>query len=618
MVDINFIYRIPNLVINSPPLHMDSKSDTVDYEAMYDESIKNPTEFWSRQAKKFLKWIKIFDEVDGCRLEEGVISWFTGGQLNVSYNCLDRHAVKNGERTALIWENNRTKEQINGIHECISYRKLLEMTCQIANVLRTNCGIKKGDRIVIYMPTCPLAVAAMLACARIGAVHCVLYSVLGVRDIMKRIKSSEAKVVVTAQKAFVGDKCLHLRSNIDKTLKLLEKTNENSVNHVLVWKMNDCDIGDTLRDTDLETAMKAAPTYCEPVAMESEDPLFIMYTSGTTDEPTGILHTQAGYLLCAAMTHKYVFDYKIGEVFACVADLGWIAAHTSVVYGPLCNGGTTVLFQGTATYPDSGRYWEMVERLKVNHFYTSPAAIKKLMKDNLNCVNDYNVSSLKTIALELGGFALSPWPGSKLKPGVCAKPFLGVEPIIVNEKGEILQESGVQGKYFTGDWAYRDMDGDYQIVGRKDDIVRIKGVWIQIPEIESSIVGKSNNIENASYIGLSSEPSATTDACVVVEVRKSVPESQQKCKKFYRDILESVKSSIINIAGEHALPRFVLVVRESVYTWSNKMCRSIYRDMAEGFFKPLLKHVDPSENIVLLDYTTSPLPPVANKWEHLQ
>jgi acetyl-CoA synthetase len=425
--------------------------------------------------------------------------------------------------------------------------------------------------------------------------------------------------------------------------------------------------------------MKAAPTYCEPVAMESEDPLFIMYTSGTTDEPTGILHTQAGYLLCAAMTHKYVFDYKIGEVFACVSDLGWVAAHTFVVYGPLCNGGTTVLFQGTATYPDSGRYWEMVERLKVNHFYTSPAAIKKLMKDNLNCANGYNVSSLKTIALggepistatwmwyytavgkrncllidtygqtELGGFALSPWPGSKLKPGVCAKPFFGVEPIILNEKGEILQESGVQGllcfrhpipamgreiiggsfknkyfssfpgKYFTGDWAYRDMDGDYQILGRKDDIVRIKGVWIQIPEIESSIVGKSNNIENASYIGLSSEPSATTDACVVVEVRKSVSESQQKSKKFYRDILESVKSSIINIAGEHALPRFVLVVKESVYTWSNKMCRSIYRDMAEGFFKPLLKHVDPSENIVLLDYTTSPLPPVANKWEHLQ
>ncbi|CAI8031755.1 Acetyl-coenzyme A synthetase 2 [Geodia barretti] len=560
MVDINFIYRIPNLVINSPPLHMDSKSDTVDYEAMYDESIKNPTEFWSRQAKKFLKWIKIFDEVDGCRLEEGVISWFTGGQLNVSYNCLDRHAVKNGERTALIWENNRTKEQINGIHECISYRKLLEMTCQIANVLRTNCGIKKGDRIVIYMPTCPLAVAAMLACARIGAVHCVLYSVLGVRDIMKRIKSSEAKVVVTAQKAFVGDKCLHLRSNIDKTLKLLEKTNENSVNHVLVWKMNDCDIGDTLRDTDLETAMKAAPTYCEPVAMESEDPLFIMYTSGTTDEPTGILHTQAGYLLCAAMTHKYVFDYKIGEVFACVADLGWIAAHTSVVYGPLCNGGTTVLFQGTATYPDSGRYWEMVERLKVNHFYTSPAAIKKLMKDNLNCVNDYNVSSLKTIAL-------------------------GGEPIS------------------TATWMWY-----YTAVGRRNCLLMtLMGKQ-----------GKSNNIENASYIGLSSEPSATTDACVVVEVRKSVPESQQKCKKFYRDILESVKSSIINIAGEHALPRFVLVVRESVYTWSNKMCRSIYRDMAEGFFKPLLKHVDPSENIVLLDYTTSPLPPVANKWEHLQ
>ncbi|CAI8031756.1 Acetyl-coenzyme A synthetase 2 [Geodia barretti] len=509
MVDINFIYRIPNLVINSPPLHMDSKSDTVDYEAMYDESIKNPTEFWSRQAKKFLKWIKIFDEVDGCRLEEGVISWFTGGQLNVSYNCLDRHAVKNGERTALIWENNRTKEQINGIHECISYRKLLEMTCQIANVLRTNCGIKKGDRIVIYMPTCPLAVAAMLACARIGAVHCVLYSVLGVRDIMKRIKSSEAKVVVTAQKAFVGDKCLHLRSNIDKTLKLLEKTNENSVNHVLVWKMNDCDIGDTLRDTDLET---------------------------------------------------YVFDYKIGEVFACVADLGWIAAHTSVVYGPLCNGGTTVLFQGTATYPDSGRYWEMVERLKVNHFYTSPAAIKKLMKDNLNCVNDYNVSSLKTIAL-------------------------GGEPIS------------------TATWMWY-----YTAVGRRNCLLMtLMGKQ-----------GKSNNIENASYIGLSSEPSATTDACVVVEVRKSVPESQQKCKKFYRDILESVKSSIINIAGEHALPRFVLVVRESVYTWSNKMCRSIYRDMAEGFFKPLLKHVDPSENIVLLDYTTSPLPPVANKWEHLQ
>ncbi|CAI8031754.1 Acetyl-coenzyme A synthetase 2-like, mitochondrial [Geodia barretti] len=593
MVDINFIYRIPNLVINSPPLHMDSKSDTVDYEAMYDESIKNPTEFWSRQAKKFLKWIKIFDEVDGCRLEEGVISWFTGGQLNVSYNCLDRHAVKNGERTALIWENNRTKEQINGIHECISYRKLLEMTCQIANVLRTNCGIKKGDRIVIYMPTCPLAVAAMLACARIGAVHCVLYSVLGVRDIMKRIKSSEAKVVVTAQKAFVGDKCLHLRSNIDKTLKLLEKTNENSVNHVLVWKMNDCDIGDTLRDTDLET---------------------------------------------------YVFDYKIGEVFACVADLGWIAAHTSVVYGPLCNGGTTVLFQGTATYPDSGRYWEMVERLKVNHFYTSPAAIKKLMKDNLNCVNDYNVSSLKTIAL--GGEPISTATWMWYYTAVGRRNCLLMT--LMGKQGEILQESGVQGllcfrhpfpamgreiiggsfknkyfssfpgKYFTGDWAYRDMDGDYQIVGRKDDIVRIKGVWIQIPEIESSIVGKSNNIENASYIGLSSEPSATTDACVVVEVRKSVPESQQKCKKFYRDILESVKSSIINIAGEHALPRFVLVVRESVYTWSNKMCRSIYRDMAEGFFKPLLKHVDPSENIVLLDYTTSPLPPVANKWEHLQ
>jgi acetyl-CoA synthetase len=591
-VDNRYVYKVQEA--ENPPRNLCPNSDDEDYDTMYQQSIENSDQFWGERARKYLQWDQDFKRVNDCNNEEGIIRWFTDGKLNVSKNCLDRHACKNPDRTAIIWEMNEQK------HVTITYSELLKQTCKVANVLKNQCGVQGGDVVAICMPAMPLAVSSMLACARIGAVHSVMYTALKSKEIKKRIVA--AKVMITADEAPFGRNTIPLKKKIDEAL-----IGVSSVQHVLVARRTGGGVHmEEHRDMYLEEAMDRESDECKPVSMDSEDDLFVIHTSGTTGEPIGVVHTQAGYLLYAAMLQKYVFDYTEGDVFACVSDLGWLSGHTSVVYGPLCNGATTVLFEGTATYPNEGRYWEMIERLRINQFSTTPSAIRRLMKAGDKFVKEHDLSSLKTIGsageplstdgwkwyynvvgqqrcilvdgwgqTEIGGLAIVPQPGpsnGKLKPGCPMRPFFGVQPVLLNEKGEELKGNGVQGLlclqnptpgmcrrllnttkslkkdyfgyfprnpglFFTQDYAYRDIDGDYQIQGRKDDIIRVKGVWLQVPEIESNIVQSDVRIQEATLLPLGElqdlEEAAKSHSHVektvlVLEVKPDIKDAERK------------------------------------------------------------------------------------------
>ena len=512
------------------------------YQEMYQRSVKDPDGFWGDAAEEFLTWSKKWDKVSDWDFNEANIKWFQGGKLNVSYNCLDRHLETRGDQTALIWESDNPNED-----KKISYRELHTEVCKFANVLKDR-GVKKGDRVCIYMPMILEAAVAMLACTRIGAVHSIVFGGFSPDALSSRILDSDCQTLITSDESVRGGKNVPLKANADialedcpnvRTCVVVKRTGGK-----VAWKEG--------RDIYYHDAMANASATCEPEEMDAEDPLFILYTSGSTGQPKGVLHTTGGYLLFAAMTHKYTFDYKEGEVYWCPADVGWVTGHTYIVYGPLANGAISLMFEGIPTYPDAGRFWAVCEKHKVNTFYTAPTAIRALMRVGEEPVKKHDLSSLRLLGsvgepinpeawewysrvvggercpivdtwwqTETGGHLITPLPGATdLKPGSASMPFFGVVPAIVDATtGEVLEGecegalimtrpwpgmmrsvygdhqrfkdtyfSQYPGNYFTGDGARRDKDGYYWITGRIDDVLNVSGHRLGTAEIESALV----------------------------------------------------------------------------------------------------------------------------------
>uniref|UniRef100_A0A665UR47 Propionate--CoA ligase n=1 Tax=Echeneis naucrates TaxID=173247 RepID=A0A665UR47_ECHNA len=435
---------------------------------LQDFSVCSSDSFWAAVARQRLSWIRPFHTVQDCDLSQGRIRWFEGGKLNVSVNCLDRHVHTCPERVAVIWERDEPKSEVK-----LSYRQLLEMTCRLGNLLRRR-GVKKGDCVTIYMPPCPLAVASMLACARIGAAHNVVFAGFSADALAERIRDAQSSTVITVNQGVRGGKVIELKKTVDAAIQSCP-----TVQQVFVAMRTENPVVMTAKDVAMEEEMAKEDTVCEPAGMDSEDTLFLLYTSGSTGKPKGLVHTQAGYLLYAALTHRYVFSYHDGDVFSCVADIGWITGHSYSVYGPLANGGTTVLFESTPIYPDPGRYWEMVQRLKINQFYGAPTAIRLLLKYGDKWVHKYDRSTLKTLGsvgepinteawewyhrvvgqgrcpvvdtwwqTETGGICIAPRPAdpdAEIVPGMAMRPFFGIKPVLMDTEGKVVTSNDTSG-----------------------------------------------------------------------------------------------------------------------------------------------------------------------------
>tara|TARA_Y100001936_G_scaffold58613_1_gene57828 strand:+ start:2097 stop:4037 length:1941 start_codon:yes stop_codon:yes gene_type:complete len=523
------------------------------YHDMYTNSINDPEKFWKKYAQQ-IDWITPFS--DQCikkinfSKENLEIKWFYDGELNVSYNCLDRHLTENANKTAIIWEGDNPEE-----HKNISYAELHKEVCLMGNVLKNN-GVKKGDRVTIYMPMIPEAAYAMLACARIGAIHSVVFGGFSPDSLADRIIDCDSNFVITADEGIRANKIVPLKNNVDEAL--------NKCPHqvkVLVIKRTGNDV-QIKKDRDLwwHIEKEKASEYCAPEIMNAEDPLFILYTSGSTGKPKGVLHTSGGYLVYASMTHKYIFDYKDNEIYWCTADVGWVTGHSYIVYGPLANGATTLMFEGVPNYPNSSRFWEVVDKHNVNIFYTAPTAIRALMKEGNEPVNKTSRSSLRLLGsvgepinpeawnwyytvvgsskcpivdtwwqTETGGILISPLPGAiDLKPGSATKPFFGISPALVDNEGNELEGeaegnliikdswpgqmrtvygdhkrfaetyfSTFNNSYFTGDGAKRDKDGYWWITGRVDDVINVSGHRMGTAEVESALVAHEKVAESA-------------------------------------------------------------------------------------------------------------------------
>ncbi|VAW71294.1 Acetyl-CoA synthetase [hydrothermal vent metagenome] len=511
------------------------------YQRLYAQSISDPDTFWAEQADLFLDWDKKWDQIKKCDMGKGDINWFVGAKLNATYNCIDRHLPQRAKQTAFIWESDDPS-----IDKIITYQHLHDEVCQLANTLKKR-GVRKGDRVCIYMPMIPEATYAMLACARIGAIHSVVFGGFSPESLSNRILDSDCQLIITADEGRRGGKTVPLKKNVDQALKSCPNVHTN-----LVIKHTGCEV-DWNHTTDIwyHEIVPGCEASCEPELMDAEDPLFILYTSGSTGKPKGVLHTTAGYLLYAAMTHKYTFDYHEGDIYWCTADVGWITGHSYIVYGPLVNGATSVIFEGVPTWPDSSRFWQVCDKHNVNIFYTAPTAIRALMRDGNDPVTSTSRSSLKLLGTvgepinpeawqwyykvvgnkncpivdtwwqtETGGHMLTPLPGATtIKPGSATQPFFGVQPAIVDPEGNILEGacegnlvildswpgqmrtlygdhqrfidtyfSTYKGMYFTGDGARRDEDGDYWITGRVDDVLNVSGHRMGTAEVESALV----------------------------------------------------------------------------------------------------------------------------------
>ena len=516
--------------------------DEATYDSMYQRSIADPDGFWADQANAFLSWQQPWQTVSEADIPSGNIRWFVGGQLNVSVNCIDRHLPHRGGQTAIIWEGDDPSDDLQ-----ITYQELYEHVCQLANGLRAR-GVKKGDRVCIYMPMIPEAAYAMLACARIGAIHSVVFGGFSPQSLKDRILDSDCQTVITADEGMRGGKAIPLKANTDEALAACP-----NVHTVVTVKRTGGDIGwQEGRDIWYADLTSNQPKACEPEVVESEDPPFILYTSGSTGKPKGVQHSSAGYLLHAAISHKYVFDYQDGDIYWCTADVGWITGHSYIVYGPLANGATTLMFEGVPTYPDAGRCWEVIDKHQVNVFYTAPTALRQLMAQGDDFVTPSSRQSLHLLGsvgepinpeawewyhrvvgerrcpivdtwwqTETGGIMITPLPGAMaLKPGSASRPFFGVQPALMDADGHLIEEQSASGNlvitvswpgqirsvygdhqrvidtyystypgyYFTGDGARRDADGYYWITGRVDDVMNVSGHRIGTAEVESALV----------------------------------------------------------------------------------------------------------------------------------
>ncbi|TVQ52707.1 MAG: acetate--CoA ligase [Rhodobacteraceae bacterium] len=606
--------------------------DETKYKEMYEASIKDPVAFWGEHGKR-LDWIKPFTKVKNTSYDYHNVSikWFEDGELNVAANCVDRH-LSDGDRTAIIWEADDPN-----LSKHISYRELHHEVCVFANVLHA-MGVKKGDRVILYLPMIPEAAYAMLACARIGAVHSIVFAGFSPDALADRIEGCEAKLVVTADEAPRGGRNTALKANVDKALARL---NDPSVKTLVVRRTGGTIPWDESRDAWLHDEAERVSDHCEPVPVNAEHPLFILYTSGSTGKPKGVVHTTGGYLVYASMTHQYIFDYQPGEVYWCTADVGWVTGHSYIVYGPLANGATTVMFEGVPTYPDAGRFWAVCAKHKVNIFYTAPTAIRALMAKGADFPNQHDLSSLRILGsvgepinpeawnwyhinigkercpivdtwwqTETGGILISPLPGATpLKPGSATRPFFGVQPVVLNDKGEEIAETeceGVlaiadswpgqmrtvygdhsrfvatyfemfKGYYFSGDGCRRDKDGYYWITGRVDDVINVSGHRMGTAEVESALVAHPK-VAEAAVVGFPHDIKGQGIYCYVtlMEGETYTDELKTELRNWVRSEIGPIASPDV-IQWSPGLPK----------TRSGKIMRRILRKIAENDFGSL-------------------------------
>ncbi len=612
-------YPVPAAVAKRA--HIDAKK----YQALYARSVKNPDAFWAEQAKQFVSWSKPWTRVSDWSFDakDLHVKWFIGGQLNVSYNCLDRHLAKRGDQVAILWEGDNPKDDRK-----ITYRQLHAEVCRFANVLKSR-GVKKGDRVCLYMPMVPAAAVAMLACTRIGAVHSVVFGGFSPQSLSDRILDSDCRVVITADEGVRAGKKIPLKANTDTALEKCP-----NVHTVVVYKRTGAAVAmKPGRDIAYQDEIAKASTDCPIVDMDAEDPMFILYTSGSTGKPKGVLHTTGGYLVFAAMTHKYTFDYHDGDIYWCTADVGWVTGHTYIVYGPLCNGAISLMFEGVPNYPSASRFWEVIDKHQVNIFYTAPTAIRALMREGEAPVKKTSRKSLKLLGTvgepinpeawewyyrvvgngrvpivdtwwqtETGGHMLTPLPGAtKLKPGSATKPFFGVVPGIVDDKGKLLKGEcsgslvitrpwpGIMrsvygdhqrfvdtyfktypGCYFTGDGARRDKDGDYWITGRVDDVLNVSGHRLGTAEVESALV-LHHSVAEAAVVGFPHDIKGQGIYCYVT-LKTGIVASEE----LRKELVQRVRKEI----GPTATPDVIQWAPGLPKTRSGKIMRRILRKIA--------------------------------------
>ena len=596
-----------------------------EFEELYKDSLSNPDEFWGAQAETYLDWDKKWTQVSETNIEKGEFTWFKGGQLNASVNCIDRHLPENKNKVALIWEGDDPEESRK-----ITYQELHDEVCKFSNVLKSR-NIKKGDRVCIYMPMIPEATYAMLACARIGAIHSVVFGGFSPESLKDRILDSDCQTVITADEGLRGGKKVPLKANVDEALISCP-----NVHTVLVITRTGAKVSwNDICDCRYEELSKNVPDYCDPEIMDSEDPLFILYTSGSTGKPKGGLHTTGGYLLQAAMSHRLVFDYKDEEIYWCTADVGWVTGHSYIVYGPLANGATSLIFEGIPTYPSPSRFWEVIDKHQVNIFYTAPTALRALMAQGDEYVKTSSRNSLRILGTvgepinpeawewyfrtvgnsscpivdtwwqtETGGMMITPIASfTSMKPGSASKPFLGIEPALLDENGkEIIGEGSgnlvikscwpsqirtvygdhqrcidtyyslYPGYFTTGDGAKRDSDGYYWITGRVDDVLNVSGHRLGTAEVESALV-LHKLVAEAAVVGYEHNIKGQGIYCYVTLMSDILPDEDLK-----NELIQLVSKEI----GPIAKPDIIQWAPSLPKTRSGKIMRRILRKIASN------------------------------------
>ena len=606
--------------------------DDAKYKEMYKRSIDDPAGFWGEIGKR-LDWIKPYTKVKNTTFgpPDVSIKWYEDGTLNVCVNCVDRHLAKRGDQVAIIWEGDDPTHD-----EKITYKQLYERVCKFANVLKAN-GVKKGDRVTIYLPMIPEAAYAMLACARIGAVHSVVFGGFSPDSLAGRIEDAESTVVITADEGLRGGRPVPLKKNTDEAIAKTAK----GVAKVVVVRHTKGQVPMTAgRDVFLDDELVKVSADCPAVEMNAEDPLFILYTSGSTGKPKGVLHTSGGYLVYASMTHQYVFDYHDGDIYWCTADVGWVTGHSYILYGPLANGATTLMFEGVPNYPTASRFWHVIDKWKVNTFYTAPTAIRALMGSGDDFVKRASRASLRLLGsvgepinpeawewyhrvvgdgrcpivdtwwqTETGGILITPLPGAtKLKPGSATRPFFGCKPALVDDKGNFIDGaasgnlvildswpgqmrtvygdhkrfietyfSAYPGMYFTGDGCRRDEDGYYWITGRVDDVINVSGHRLGTAEVESALVAHPK-VAEAAVVGAPHDLKGQGIYCYV-----TLMAGEKGSDELKKDLVATVRK----IIGPTATPDWIQFAPGLPKTRSGKIMRRILRKIAEDDFSNL-------------------------------
>ncbi|TIN48270.1 MAG: acetate--CoA ligase [Mesorhizobium sp.] len=608
--------------------------DNDTYLKWYADSVKNPDKFWGKHGKR-IDWFKPYSKVKNASFDGKVsIKWFEDGQTNVSWNCIDRHLKKRGDQTAIIWEGDNPYDDRK-----ITYNELYRHVCRLANVMKKH-GVRKGDRVTIYMPMIPEAAYAMLACTRIGAIHSVVFGGFSPDALAGRIVDCESTFVITADEGLRGGKSIPLKENTDKAIDIAAK-NFVMVNKVVVVRRTGAKVGWAPgRDVWYHDEIATVEAECKPEKMKAEDPLFILYTSGSTGKPKGVLHTTAGYLVYVSMTHQYVFDYHDGDIYWCTADVGWVTGHSYIVYGPLANGATTLMFEGVPNYPSQSRFWEVIDKHKVNIFYTAPTALRALMGAGDAHVTKTSRKSLRVLGTvgepinpeawewyfnvvgngkvpivdtwwqtETGGILITPLPGATdLKAGSATRPFFGVKPQLVDSDGKVLEGvasgnlcitdswpgqmrtvygdherfvqtyfSTYKGKYFTGDGCRRDADGYYWITGRVDDVINVSGHRMGTAEVESALVSHEK-VSEAAVVGYPHDIKGQGIYCYVTLMAGEKPDEELR-----KELVAHVRKDI----GAIATPDKIQFAPGLPKTRSGKIMRRILRKIAEDDFAAL-------------------------------